>query len=123
MGTSIFAKRLGQPIQVGCGFAIDRTSVIGHQLAKHLIGQYHLAFGIEYQQALGQGIECGADPLGHELYMRNCEPEVYQKARTLLEPLDYLGLRFTGRVAATPASMILSWLTDNRPGAKPAYVS
>ncbi len=64
----------------------------------------------------------GADPLGHELYLRNCEPQVYAKTRTLLEPLDYLGLRFTGRVAATPASMILSWLTDNRPGTKPAYV-
>jgi xylulokinase len=64
----------------------------------------------------------GADPLGHELYMRNCEPELYAKTVSLLEPLDYIGLRFTGRAAATPASMILSWLTDNRPGAKPSYV-
>jgi len=64
----------------------------------------------------------GADPLGHELYLRNCEPEVYARTRTLLEPLDYLGLRLTGRTAATPASMILSWLTDNRPGARTAYV-
>ena len=43
----------------------------------------------------------GADPLGHELYLRNCEPDVYASTRTLLEPLDYLGLRFTGKVAAT----------------------
>ena len=64
----------------------------------------------------------GADPLGHELYLRNCEPQVYAKTQTLLEPLDYLGLKLTGRVAATPASMILSWLTDNRPGSPPAYV-
>jgi xylulokinase len=64
----------------------------------------------------------GADPLGHELYLRSCEPEVYANSRKLLEPLDYLGLKLTGRVAATPASMILSWLTDNRPGSKPAYV-
>ena len=64
----------------------------------------------------------GADPLGHELYLRNCEPETYARTTTLLEPLDYLGLRFTGRVAATPASMILSWLTDNRPGARIGYV-
>ncbi len=64
----------------------------------------------------------GADPLGHELYLRNCEPEVYARTRTLLEPLDYLGLKLTGRVAATPASMILSWLTDNRPGSRPTYV-
>jgi xylulokinase len=64
----------------------------------------------------------GADPLGHELYLRNCEPDVYSRTRTLLEPLDYIGLRLTGQAAATPASMILSWLTDNRPGAKPTYV-
>jgi xylulokinase len=64
----------------------------------------------------------GADPLGHELYLRNSEPDTYAAAATLLEPLDYLGARFTGRVAATPASMILSWLTDNRPGAAAGYV-
>ena len=63
----------------------------------------------------------GADPLGHELYLRNCEPEAYAETATLLEPLDYLGLCFTGRSAATPASMILSWLTDNRPGAALGY--
>ena len=64
----------------------------------------------------------GADPLGHELYLRNCEPELYARTATVLEPLDYIGLRFTGRTVATPASMVLSWLTDNRPGAKHAYV-
>jgi xylulokinase len=64
----------------------------------------------------------GADPLGHELYLRNCEPDVYARSHTLLEPVDYIGLHFTGRTAATPASMILSWLTDNRPGAPVKYV-
>lgn len=65
----------------------------------------------------------GADPLGHELYLRHQEPQVYARTRTLLEPLDYLGMRFTGRRAATPASMILSWLTDNRPGGRHGYVT
>lgn len=64
----------------------------------------------------------GADPLGHELYMRRCEPELFARTKLLLEPLDYLGLCFTGRAAATPASMTLSWLTDNRPGRQPVYV-
>ena len=64
----------------------------------------------------------GADPLGHELYMRNCESELYAKTRWLLEPVDYLGLLLTGHAVATPASMILSWLTDNRPGGSVAYV-
>jgi xylulokinase len=64
----------------------------------------------------------GADPLGHELHLRKREPEVYARTATLMEPLDYLGLLLTGRRAATPASMILSWLTDNRPGAAAAYL-
>jgi xylulokinase len=64
----------------------------------------------------------GADPLGHELHLRHREPEVYARTATLMEPLDYLGLLLTGRRAATPASMILSWLTDNRPGAQVAYL-
>ncbi len=63
----------------------------------------------------------GADPLGHELHLRHRQPEVYARTRTLMEPLDYLGLRLTGRRAATPASMTLSWLTDNRPGRTPRY--
>ncbi len=64
----------------------------------------------------------GADPTGHALLIREHMPDVYARTTALLEPVDYLGLRFTGRVAATPASMILSWLTDNRPGAPMGYV-
>jgi xylulokinase len=63
----------------------------------------------------------GADPLGHSLHLRLREPEAYAATETLLEPLDYLGMRFTGRRAATQASMILSWLTDNRRGASAGY--
>ena len=64
----------------------------------------------------------GADPTGHSLLLRERYAEIYSRTATLLEPVDYLGLRFTGRAAATPASMILSWLTDNRPGAPLGYV-
>lgn len=64
----------------------------------------------------------GADPTGHSLLLQRDMPEVYARARWLLEPVDYLGMRFTGRAAATPASMILSWLTDNRIGAAPRYL-
>ncbi len=64
----------------------------------------------------------GADPSGHALYLRRDDRETYGRARWLLEPVDYLGLRFTGIVSATPASMVATWLTDNRPGARPRYV-
>ncbi|MFZ8910932.1 MAG: FGGY family carbohydrate kinase, partial [Candidatus Nanopelagicales bacterium] len=64
----------------------------------------------------------GADPTGHSLLLQREMPQIYARARWLLEPVDYLGMRFTGRAAATPASMILSWLTDNRIGAQPRYL-
>ncbi|MEZ5178016.1 MAG: FGGY family carbohydrate kinase [Acidimicrobiales bacterium] len=64
----------------------------------------------------------GADPTGHALYLKRAEPDTYRRTATLLEPVDYLGLRLTGRRAATPASMVASWLTDNRPGAPLGYL-
>lgn len=64
----------------------------------------------------------GADPTGHSLLLQRTMREVYDRTTVLLEPVDYLGLRFTGRAAATPASMTASWLTDNRPGAPVGYV-
>ena len=64
----------------------------------------------------------GADPTGHSLLLQREFPSEYARAHWLMEPVDYLGMRLTGRAAATPASMILSWLTDNRIGAQPHYV-
>ncbi len=64
----------------------------------------------------------GEDPLGHELFLRNERLDHYATTRALLEPVDYLGLRFTGSVAATPASQVLTALVDNRPGKRPRYV-
>ncbi len=56
----------------------------------------------------------GADPIGHILHLEHDEPEVARAARWYLEPVDYLSMRFSGRAAATPASMAGAWLTDNR---------
>jgi xylulokinase len=63
----------------------------------------------------------GADPTGHIQYLRNRQPEMYANAAAFLEPVDFVGVQLTGRIAATPASMVLSWLTDNRAGAAVAY--
>jgi xylulokinase len=63
----------------------------------------------------------GADPTGHALFLRHRRSEQHGRAAFLCEPLDVIGARLTGRVAATPASMVASWLTDNRPGAPAGY--
>ena len=63
----------------------------------------------------------GADPTGHIQYFLHQRPDLYANAAAFLEPVDFVGLKLTGRIAATPASMVLSWLTDNRVGATVAY--
>jgi xylulokinase len=54
----------------------------------------------------------GGDPVGHMLHLEH--DELRTAARWYLEPVDYLSMRFTGRAAATHASMSAAWLTDNR---------
>jgi xylulokinase len=56
----------------------------------------------------------GGDPVSHILHLEHDEPRTAAAARWYLEPVDYLGMRFTGRATATHASMSAAWLTDNR---------
>ena len=56
----------------------------------------------------------GADPLGHRLYVQRERPELFERTRWVLEPVDYLSMRFTGVAAASPVSMLATWLLDTR---------
>jgi xylulokinase len=56
----------------------------------------------------------GADPIGQMLYLMNREPAIMAATRWMMEPVDYLTMRFTGVASATHASRVASWLTDNR---------
>lgn len=56
----------------------------------------------------------GVDGLGHALYLKHEQPEVYAAADKLLEPADYLNLRLTGVAAASFGTIFPYWLTDNR---------
>jgi xylulokinase len=60
------------------------------------------------------GVPGGNDPVGHMLTLATHHPDVAAAARWYLEPVDYLAMRFTGVPAATHASMVAAWLTDNR---------
>jgi xylulokinase len=56
----------------------------------------------------------GADPIGQILYLMNREPQLVRATTWMMEPVDYLTMRFTGVASATHASRFASWLTDNR---------
>lgn len=56
----------------------------------------------------------GRDSAGHMAYIRDHEPERYERTHQFLNVLDYLNLRLTGRFCATQDSMLTAWVTDNR---------
>ena len=63
----------------------------------------------------------GRDPFGHLLWLRNERPELFRAAETFLEPVDWLGLKLSGRAATTPATATLHWVTDTRDVARVRY--
>ena len=56
----------------------------------------------------------GKDPIAHILYLKHVHPDIYRRTYKFLEPVDYLGLRLTGQMAASFNSIILNWVTNNR---------
>ena len=56
----------------------------------------------------------GADALAHILFIKRERPDVYARTYKLLEPMDYLNLRLTGRFSASYATVFPYLLTDNR---------
>jgi xylulokinase len=56
----------------------------------------------------------GADSLAHILFLKRARPDVYSRTHKLLEPMDYLNLRLTGRFSASYATVFPYLLTDNR---------
>lgn len=56
----------------------------------------------------------GADALAHILFIKRERPDVYARTHQLLEPMDYLNLRLTGKFSASYATIFPYLLTDNR---------
>jgi xylulokinase len=63
----------------------------------------------------------GRDALGHILWLRAERPEIYASAHWFLEPLDWLGLKLSGRAATTAVTATLHWVTDTRDAAAVRY--
>jgi xylulokinase len=91
----------------------------GRAHSRKLIGGHAAGFNARralrwVRRSAGVPSPAGADPISHLLYLERDRPDIAERARWFLEPVDYLTMRFSGRAAATPASMLAAWLTDNR---------
>ncbi len=63
----------------------------------------------------------GKDLVGHVLYIKHTLPEVYQKTYMLLDQLDYINFRLTGKFVATIDTKGVSWVLDIRDAANITY--
>jgi xylulokinase len=52
--------------------------------------------------------------LGHVRFLKYSRPEIYEQAKTFLEPMDYIALRLTGRATANQCTAWPLLVTDNR---------
>lgn len=107
----------GRPVG-DCILWLDQRA---HRLAAEQLGGRTAVEGYRPKVALdfiritgGAPSPLGNDPMGQRLWIRHHQPDVYAETVHFMEPVDYLNLRFTGKVAATQASMLASFLTDNR---------
>ena len=63
----------------------------------------------------------GTDSLSHMLYVKNRLPEVYERTRCFVEPVDFVNARLTGRLTANCCTAFALLLTDNRDLARLEY--
>lgn len=78
-----------------------------------ILGRHEAAFGAWMERhpipPVGGGLA-----LGHLLAIQLDDPAVHERTAAYLEPVDYVGARLTGSLAATQGSMFASQLIDNR---------
>jgi xylulokinase len=63
----------------------------------------------------------GNDNVAHAHVLRTMHPDAYAAAAALVEPMDYLTARLTGRVTATQSSVFGQLVCDNRVWGATAY--
>ena len=59
-------------------------------------------------------IGSGVDSVSHMRFIKYGCPEVYEKTAAFLEPMDYLTMKFTGRVTANQCTVLMMLGMDNR---------
>lgn len=59
-------------------------------------------------------LDSGVDSLAHMRWVKYARPDAYERTAAFLEPVDYVGMRLTGRIGATPCSAFMLLTTDTR---------
>lgn len=58
--------------------------------------------------------QTGLDAMAHMLFIKNERPEIYRKTWKLLEPMDYINMKLSGKCVASQVTVIPMVVVDNR---------
>jgi xylulokinase len=115
---------VGVASQYSSTVAVDRDGAVvapvvmyfdtrGSDQCWELMATHERAFGVWVERhgipPVGGGLS-----LAHMLHLQRDRPEVHERVAAYLEPMDFVNLRLTGRVAATQATQFTAQLCDNR---------
>jgi xylulokinase len=62
----------------------------------------------------GAPSQSGKDPPGHIGWFRETHPDLYERTRVFLEPIDWLNLQLCGEISASHDTIGLHWVADMR---------
>ncbi len=79
------------------------------------VSGYKLSLILKYIKVMGGGPSLsGKDPISHIMWLRDEKPDIYSHTHKFLDAQDFINFKFTGKMAASHASIHLCWVTDAR---------
>lgn len=115
----ICADQSGKPL-LPCLTWLDKRAA---QVGRDLVGGFPSVHGYQLfklarwlRLANGAPAKNGMDPTAKILWLKQHQPEVFDRTRWFLDVKDWLVHRATGRFTSCAESANLTWLLDTRPG-------
>jgi xylulokinase len=93
----------------------------GSALTRRLYAENPKAFPRWLEIAGMPPLPSGNDSLSHMLFLKNEQPEIYQRAAKLVEPADYITTRLTGSCTSNACTAFSQLLIDIRDLSRVAY--
>ncbi|MFX1341075.1 MAG: FGGY-family carbohydrate kinase [Promethearchaeota archaeon] len=62
----------------------------------------------------GIPMKSGKDSIAHILFIQHELPDIYEQARWFLEPTDYINFKLSNKIASSPSTMMLHWVSNTR---------
>ena len=112
---TVAVDRAGEPLMNAVSWMDTRGARYNRELVKGFpsVQGYNLYSLYRWIKAAGLApTQSGVDSLAHMLFLKNERPDIYRQAYKLLEPMDYVNLRLTGRAAATRSTAFPLLLVD-----------